>query len=65
MREKILTVQYGKQNSEIRSRERKAARIQVGRIKREEIHGDPMGYKTEVVARLLFEWFYGMSPWVL
>ena len=35
----------------------------MGRIKREEIHGDPLGSKPEGVERLLFERFDGMAPW--
>ena len=35
----------------------------MGRIKREEIHRDPLDYKPEGVARLLFKSFGGMAPW--
>ena len=35
----------------------------MGRINREEIHGDPPGYKLEGLAALLFESFGGMAQW--
>ena len=39
--------------------------MQVGRIKREEIHGEPLGSKPEGIARLLFEIFDEMASWSL
>jgi len=50
-------------NSEIKEREREVARRHAGRIRKEDIHGDPLGTKPEGVARLLFENFDSMTPW--
>ena len=48
---------------DIRSRERKAARRQGGRIKREVIHRYPLGSNLEGLAMLMFKSFDGMAPW--
>ena len=63
MQEQSSIAQYIKQNSEISSRERKAARRQVVRIKREEIHGDLLWSTLELLSSLIFESFDGMAPW--
>ena len=63
MRGKDSKTQCRKHNSEIKSRENRAERRKVGRIKREEIHGDTLVSKPEGVESILFKSFDGIEPW--
>ena len=48
---------------DLKRKKPKLRRTHAGRIRKEDIHGDPLGTKPEGVARLLFENFDGIAPW--